>query len=561
MAAARGVKAAWNARPLGMGTVRGLLMSLDGASPKSGPLSLQLVHTSNKSAAKDELTRRLERPDKRPDRDRHSQKSDNQSDNAEQSKRRYPRYIPAANVSQLLLDVVLIAAAQAAVFLLIYDRLGLVGMDQAGVVVCFSVVVLLLFLYATGCYRRDAILSTSLYMSRLPIALAFTAVVSFGALHYLFPYLYPSARVYLSVSRDVTILLIGTSISFGAALVSRAIIRVMLNVNLFRRRVLVIGTGKRARYIHELNESHAHGTLQEIHFASEAILKEAVGRFYTLQDGRPGNANSGSAIDELSKRLTIDEVVLALDDRRGTNLDGLVQCKAQGFPVTDFNSFIERMTGRIDLAWLEISWLLHSSGFQMRLIDVVVKRAIDVVLSSIALFVSLPVLLLAMLAIRLDSRGPVFYRQQRVTLNGRVFWLFKLRTMEEDAETNGPQWADEKDKRITRVGAFLRRTRLDEIPQLLNILWGDMSIVGPRPERPCFVDELSHELRLYNLRHSVRAGLTGWAQISYRYGASLEDSQRKLEYDLFYIKNFSLLRDCAIMLQTLRVLLWPEGVR
>jgi sugar transferase (PEP-CTERM system associated) len=398
-------------------------------------------------------------------------------------------------------------------------------------------------------------------MARLPIALSFAAAVIFVALHYGFPYVYPSARVYLSISRDVTIILIGTSISLGAALVSRTIIRVMLNLNLFRRRVLVIGTGKRARYIHELNESHAHGTLQEIHFASEAILKDSTLKPRLALDRSGRQALSLSAVDELSMRLDIDEVVVALDDRRGINLDGLLQCKAQGFPVTDFNSFIERMTGRIDLAWLEISWLLHSSGFQMRMLDDGIKRGLDIVLSALALFVSLPVLLLSMLAVRLDSPGPIFYRQERVTLNGRVFWLIKLRTMYQDAESNGPKFADEKDPRITKVGAILRRTRLDEIPQLLNILWGDMSIVGPRPERPCFVEELSQELRLYKLRHSVRAGLTGWAQINYKYGASFEDSQRKLEYDLFYIKNFSLLRDMAIMLQTLRVVLWPDGVR
>ena len=148
-----------------------------------------------------------------------------------------------------------------------------------------------------------------------------------------------------------------------------------------------------------------------------------------------------------------------------------------------------------------------------------------------------------------------------MTLNGRIFWLYKLRTMRVDAEADGPKWAGENDPRITKVGSFLRQSRLDEIPQLLNILKGDMSIVGPRPERPCFVEELSSELRLYKLRHSVRAGLTGWAQINYRYGASKADSQRKLEYDLFYIKNYSLVRDLSIMLQTLRVLIWPEGVR
>lgn len=534
-------------------------MSLDGVSSKGVSPALRLAATNVKPLPSEPAHRRSPIDDNRPSRD--PQPQETQTEISQQASRRYPRYVPAANISQLLLDVLLIAGGQASILLPICTRLGLEGIGQATVVVSFSAVFVLLFLYATGCYRRDAILSTSLYMSRLPVALFFAAVMIFVVLHYGFPYLYPGARVYLSVSRDVTIILIGTSISLGAALVSRAIIRVMLNLNLFRRRVLVIGTGKRARYIHELNESHAHGTLQEIHFASETILKDATGKTRAAPRSHQISPVSTSPIDELSTRLDIDEVVLALDDRRGINLDGLIQCKAQGFPVTDFNSFIERMTGRIDLAWLEISWLLHSSGFQMRLIDVIIKRAIDIVLSSLALLVSLPVLLFAMLAVWLDSGGPVFYRQERVTLNGRVFWLFKLRTMRPDAETNGPKWADESDPRITKVGAFLRRTRLDEIPQLLNILWGDMSIVGPRPERPCFVEELSQELRLYRLRHSVRAGLTGWAQTNYRYGASLEDSQRKLEYDLFYIKNFSLLRDAAIMLQTLRVLLWPEGVR
>jgi sugar transferase (PEP-CTERM system associated) len=528
-------------------------MSLDGVSRKSAPPVLRLATTSTKPA--DPTLRRPSGDEPRsglPHR-----QTESQDNNIVQTGRRYPRYVPAANLCQLLLDLALIGAAQATVLMLIYARLGLEGPAQAMLVIGFSVVVVLVFLYATGCYRRDAILNTSMSMSRLPIALGFAATVIFVALHYGFPLLYPSARVYLSISRDVTIILIGTSVSLGAALVSRAIIRSMLNYNMFRRRVLVIGTGRRARYIQELNESHAHGSLQEIHFASESILKDTPSKPRSDQI----ETDAPSAIDELSTRLDIDEVVLALDDRRGVHLDSLVQCKAQGYPVTDFNSFIERLTGRIDLAWLEISWLLHTTGFQMRMLDVVVKRAMDIVLSSLALLISLPVLLIAMMAIRLDSPGPVFYRQERVTLNGRVFWLFKLRTMRIDAEAEGPKWADEKDPRVTRVGAFLRHSRLDEIPQLLNILWGDMSIVGPRPERPCFVDELAQELRLYKLRHSVRAGLTGWAQINYRYGASLEDSQRKLEYDLFYIKNFSLLRDGAIMLQTLRVLLWPDGVR
>ena len=519
----------------------------------------RLSSTSARALASDPAPRRTVEDEKRIARGQPPTQPSSQIDQSVKSPRRYPRYVPSAAASLLLLDLLLMAVAQASILLLIYGRLGLEGPAQAAAVVSFSVLIALIFLYATGCYRRDALLTNAVAMSRIPIALGFAGIVLFVALHYGFPYVYPAARVYLSISRTVTIILVASSISLACVIASRAIIHSMLNYNLFRRRILVIGTGKRARYIQELNENHAQGPLQEIHFASETILKSTQAQ----NTGRDlsGSLPQISAVDELSTRLDIDEVVIALDDRRGALLDDLVSCKVHGFPVTEFNSFIERQTGRIDLAWLEISWLLHSSGFQIRMIDVVIKRALDIVLSAIALFISLPVLLVCMAAIRLESPGPVFYRQQRVTLNGRFFWLFKLRTMRPDAEQDGPKWAEEKDPRVTKVGSFLRRTRLDEIPQLLNILWGDMSIVGPRPERPCFVAELSDELRLYKLRHSVRAGLTGWAQINYRYGASLEDSQRKLEYDLYYIKNFSLLRDITIMLQTLRVLLWPEGVR
>ena len=270
---------------------------------------------------------------------------------------------------------------------------------------------------------------------------------------------------------------------------------------------------------------------------------------------------SCASLDELVENLAIDEIVIAVDNNSQVSLDNLLPLKARGIPVTSFNSFVERQTGRIEMAWLEVPWLIHTPGFQFRLIDDALKRFTDIVISFAALIACLPMLLLAMALVRLDSSGPVIYRQQRVTRGGRIFWLYKLRSMRVDAEQNGAKWADKDDPRITKIGAFLRRFRLDELPQLVNILKGDMSIVGPRPERPCFVEELSSQLSLYHLRHTVRAGLTGWAQVNYHYGASFEDSQRKLEYDLFYIKNFSILRDWAIMLQTLRVVIWPDGVR
>ncbi len=465
--------------------------------------------------------------------------------------RRYPRYVPVANISQALLDLTLIGGSQVVVLSLIYSRLALVGPIQATAVVVLSIAMSMLLLYATGCYRRDAILNRTTALSRVPTALAISGALLFLTLHYGFPVLFPAARVFWSISRCVTIVLVGTGISLGAAIISRNVVRVLLHNDVFRRRILVIGTGARARHIEDL--SRAHGSLQEMHFASEEVLTQSL----------PGQAESAQVptVGELTDRLAVDEIVVAVDDRNRVALDSLLSCKARGVPVTEFNSFVERQTGRIELAWLELPWLIHTPGFQFRLIDDAMKRVMDIVLSLTALIISLPVLVVAMIAIRLDSPGSVIYQQQRVTRGGRVFWLYKLRSMRNDAEVNGAQWAGENDPRITKVGMFLRRSRLDEIPQLINILKGDMSIVGPRPERPCFVEDLSRQLRLYDLRHTVRAGLTGWAQINYHYGASLEDAQRKLEYDLFYIKNFNLLRDLGIMLQTLRVVLWPEGVR
>jgi len=522
-------------------------MSLDGVSQNNTPLNV----SAQPLAKVDAFVRRSSSNDTPSRAARYRALPQAESSSAP---RRYPRYVPSANVSQALLDLFLIGGAQLVVLFLIHSRLALGGPVHAAAVVIISIAFSMAFLYATGCYRRDALLNRTVALSRIPTALAMTGLVLFLYLHYVFPLIFPEARVFLSISRCVTIILVGTGISLGAAVISRNVVRVLLHNDFFRRRILVVGTGQRARHIEDL--SRAHGSLQEIHFISEEVL------VHSAQAHSPGAPKDPvPTIGELATRLSADEIVVAVDDRSRVALDGLLSCKARGVPVTEFNSFVERQTGRVELAWLELPWLIHSPGFQFRLIDDAMKRLMDIVLSLTALIISLPVLVAAMVAIRLDSPGPVIYRQQRVTRGGRIFWLFKLRSMRTDAELHGAKWAAENDPRITKVGMFLRRSRLDEIPQLVNILKGDMSIVGPRPERPCFVEDLSRQLRLYDLRHTVRAGLTGWAQINYHYGASLEDAQRKLEYDLFYIKNFSLLRDLGIMLQTLRVVLWPEGVR
>ena len=252
---------------------------------------------------------------------------------------------------------------------------------------------------------------------------------------------------------------------------------------------------------------------------------------------------------------------MAVDDPRELYFDHLLPWKANGIPVVDFNTFLEHETGRVDLAWTEPDWLLYSDGFRFGHLDHALKRLLDLGISSCLLLITLPALLIVACVIVLDDFGPVFYRQQRVSQGGRPFRIVKFRTMRVDAEKNGAQWASENDPRVTRVGRFLRRTRIDEIPQLFNVLKGEMSLVGPRPERPVFVDDLSKRIRLYHLRHSVKAGVTGWAQINYHYGATVEDAMRKLEYDLYYLKHFSVLRDIAIMLQTFRILLFAKGGR
>ena len=447
----------------------------------------------------------------------------------------------------------LIAGSQGLVFTLIRARLDLNSMAEVVAVVSLSTLVSLILLYSTGCYRRDALVERTVAISRVPTALTIAAAILFLGLHYDFAAFFRGQPVFMSISRCVTLVLIATSVSLVATILSRNVIRVLLHGDIFRRRILVIGTGQRASHIEAINR--AHGCLQEMHFVRAEVLLDPDAAAATP------NPLSRASLDELVDNLAVDEIVVAVDDHSRIPLDNLLPLKTRGIPVTEFHSFVERQTGRIEMAWLEVPWLIHTPGFQFRLIDDVLKRFTDIVVSLAALIICLPVLLIAMALVRFGSRGPVIYRQQRVTRAGRIFWLYKLRSMRVDAEKNGAKWADKDDPRITKVGSFLRRTRLDEIPQLFNILKGDMSIVGPRPERPCFVEELSGRLQLYHLRHTVRAGLTGWAQINYHYGASFEDAQRKLEYDLFYIKNFSLLRDWAIMLQTLRVILWPDGVR
>mgnify|MGYP003375292750 FL=1 len=273
------------------------------------------------------------------------------------------------------------------------------------------------------------------------------------------------------------------------------------------------------------------------------------------------------AIPNLSEHvvaLRAGEVVLALEERRNAlPLNDLLRVKTTGVHVNDIASFIERETGRVDLATTNPSGLIFSDGFSAgQRISKVGKRLFDIVASLIVLVIGLPLIVVAGIAVVLDSRGPVFYRQPRVGLFGEPYDIYKIRSMRTDAEAAGKAvWASENDPRVTRVGRIIRKLRIDELPQLWCVLKGEMSFVGPRPERPSFVEELEQKMPYYAERHMVKPGLTGWAQINYPYGASVEDARVKLEYDLYYAKNYSPFLDLLILLQTVRVVLWPEGAR
>jgi sugar transferase (PEP-CTERM system associated) len=262
------------------------------------------------------------------------------------------------------------------------------------------------------------------------------------------------------------------------------------------------------------------------------------------------------------RKLRAQEIVLATDDRRGLPVHQLLECKLAGIRIVDYLDFCERETGRVDLDALRPSWFIFSDGFRTGPVTDFTKRSFDCAVSVVMLILVLPILLLTALAIKLESVGPILYRQERVGLHGRQFILLKFRSMRVDAERDGmPQWARKRDPRVTRVGAWIRLLRIDELPQLVNVLKGDMSFVGPRPERPLFVEQIAREVPFYLERHSVKPGVTGWAQINYPYGASIEDARQKLSYDLYYLKNRGVFLDLVVLTQTVRVILWPTGAR
>ena len=459
--------------------------------------------------------------------------------------RLFKHYIPHAVLLLGLIDFALLLLAADLAWNLRAVQIGMDpgAMTERALALGGFAVTTLAAMIAVGVFGPEALRSMRFACARLLVAISL-AILALAMLDFLLP-----GHTYWR-----SILLYAMAISIVVLVLNRAIVGGLLGTSAFRRRILVLGAGHRAQRLKELaaREDSGFAVVGFIDMTGNSpVVAEAVPR---------------SAISDLSRHvadLGASEVVLALEERRNAlPLKDLLRVKTAGVHVNEFSSFMERETGRVDLDTLNPSWLIFSDGFSSgRMISSIAKRAFDILASGLLLALSFPVIALFALIVKLDSKGPAFFRQKRVGLYGQTFELVKLRSMRTDAEKDGSKWAEKNDPRITRVGAFIRKVRIDELPQVWTVLTGHMSFVGPRPEVPKFVDDLEQQLPYYAERHMVKPGITGWAQINYPYGASIEDSRHKLEYDLYYAKNYTPFLDLLIMLQTLRVVLWPEGAR
>lgn len=460
--------------------------------------------------------------------------------------RLFKHYVPHTILFLGMIDfALLLLAGEGGWMLRLWQLGGAVETDVSRLPHIFAFAVIVqLAMVGVGAYGVDALRSMRVAAARLVVALSL-AVILLSALFFLMP----------SITFWRSNLLYAVLLALGLVFIAHLLFDRTLGSEGLKRRVMVLGAGPRAARLAALAET------QGASFAIAGCV--------AMNDGPVAvpSAVNRDAIANLTDhvvRLGVGEVVLALEERRNAlPLSDLLRIKTTGVFVNDISSFLERETGRVDLDSLNPSWLIFSDGFSGgRRISAGGKRLFDIVVSATILIIFAPLILLAALIVKLESKGPAFFRQRRVGLYGEPFEILKLRSMRQDAEVGGKAvWAQKDDPRVTRVGAIIRKLRIDELPQAWTVLKGEMSFVGPRPERPQFVADLEARLPFYAERHVVKPGITGWAQINFPYGASVEDARQKLEYDLYYAKNYTPFLDLLILLQTVRVVLWPEGAR
>ena len=367
-----------------------------------------------------------------------------------------------------------------------------------------------------------------------------------GLIYFLVPTLLLSRGVFL----------IGMALATLFVLTGRKFLDHLWQLTAPVQHVVILGTGQLA-----MNLAHEIRLRHDLNISLDGLVSPTNGSASAIA-GVPV-LGTAAEIESIAQRGLVSRIIVALEDRRGVlPTRALVSLRVRGIRVEDAATALSALTGRVSLDAVKPSWFVFSDGFHRSKWNELLKRVLDLFAATVGLALSAPLMLLVGLAVRFDSKGPVLYRQTRVGRMGKTFELLKFRSMRTDAEhLTGAQWATQDDPRVTRVGRFIRKYRLDELPQFINVIRGHMSFVGPRPERPYFVEELRNVIPYYDERHSVRPGITGWAQVQYPYGASVEDAFKKLEYDLFYLKNVSLVFDLAIIFQTIRIVTGGHGGR
>lgn len=447
-----------------------------------------------------------------------------------------------AELSLVLLSVM--AAAALRFHGNLHDRLAFI--EQA------PLRALLIGLCLTGAMTAFGLYQVHVRHSRADFALRLLlSFVCGGTVLVVIYYLLPAAYI----GRGV--LAISLALSLLAVAATRLFVLPAFRFQALKQRILVFGAGRNADLINQRlrrnSDRQSFVLLGFVPVKGHDVVVDEARLVIPPEEG----------LCALAERLNVDEIIIAPDERRGgMPMEDMLQCVQRGMAVTDLSTFFEREAGMVQLSVVDPSWLVFSGGFDYSLPRRLTKRAFDLVAASVIFLLTWPLMLLTAIAVRLESSGPVLYRQTRVGERGSHFEIVKFRSMRVDAEGDGvARWASKDDDRSTRVGRFIRKTRLDELPQLFSILRGEMSFVGPRPERPQFVELLTGELRYYGVRHAVKPGLTGWAQLRYPYGASVRDADEKLKFDLFYVKNHGLVFDLLIMLQTVEVVLFGRGAR
>ena len=452
--------------------------------------------------------------------------------------------ISAATLFQLLADLSWLFVA-GVLAIRLGGRLAVPVNSVIAPALVFAVVIVLLNV-AFGMYRRADKLTSSTYLVRV-----FLVPMIGVPLAYLIVSVLPTGRV-LQENLAMTVL-----VAIGGLMLIRHLLVLPIVANMAPYRMLVLGTGPEARLIEaSISAANLPGMNLVGFYALDKVNDMAVSPQRVIA--------RGGTLQQIVRQLRINEIIVAVRQQRGgvLPLRSLLDCRLDGVRVTDLSRFFERVHGQVPIESLKVSWLIYGNGYRQNWRRTFMKRVFDIVVAAFLLVLTLPIMLMAALLILFEDGGPVIYRQQRVGARGATFTLLKFRSMRKNAEKDGKaSWASENDTRITQIGRFLRRTRIDELPQLLNVLRGEMSFVGPRPERPEFVAMLTEQIPFYAVRHSVKPGLTGWAQVQYSYGATVEQSVKKLEYDLYYVKNHTLVLDLVILLETVRVVLLGEGAR